>query len=207
MFSDLKSKRDIRKNHWYKWHIKKNIEVNSKITLVKIVSFQFKKGIGDRLASIYKPAPFSRTIPKPEKLYSEEVNMSKEIDYGIPEPKKESSGKAGRKPGESEVEYMKRTGQQSTLDAMRRSGFNDAGRQMSVGPQQGVTNAIRAAAAGQTYISPSGNEIKNYTPANANMTDASTGLPVVGTQSRQTTQSQSQSNPFKKVWNRINNWF
>ena len=64
---------------------------------------------------------------------------------------------------------------------MKSSGqWNDAGKQMSVGPTQGVTNAIGAASAGQTYISPSGNAIPNYSPANANMTDASTGLPVTG---------------------------
>ena len=68
---------------------------------------------------------------------------------------------------------------------------------MSVGPRQGVTNSIRAAAAGETYISPSGNAIPNYTPANANMTDASTGLPVVG----------RGNDPFRRTWNSIRKWF
>ena len=83
--------------------------------------------------------------------------------------------------GKTREQYYAETGQQSTMDAMKSSGqWNDAGKQMSVGPTQGVTNAIGAASAGQTYISPSGNAIPNYSPANANMTDASTGLPVTG---------------------------
>jgi len=83
--------------------------------------------------------------------------------------------------GKTREQYYAETGQQSAMDSMKSGGqWNDAGKQMSVGPQQGVTNAINAASAGQTYISPSGNAIPNYSPANANMTDASTGLPVVG---------------------------
>lgn len=83
--------------------------------------------------------------------------------------------------GKTAAQWYAETGQQSTMDSMRSSGqWNDSGKPMSVGPQQGVTNAINAAASGQTYVSPSGNAIPNYSPANANMTDASTGLPVVG---------------------------
>lgn len=83
--------------------------------------------------------------------------------------------------GKTAAQWYAETGRQSTMDSMRSAGqWNDSGKPMSVGPQQGVTNAINAAAAGQTYVSPSGNAIPNYSPANANMTDASTGLPVVG---------------------------
>lgn len=103
--------------------------------------------------------------------------------------------------GKTAAQWYAETGRQSSLDAIRkdprksfddktgniiavgsapRSRFDDTGRQMSVGPQQGVTNAIRAASRGENYISPSGNVIYNYTPADANMTDASTGLPVRG---------------------------
>jgi len=83
--------------------------------------------------------------------------------------------------GKTREQYYAETGQQSTMDSMKANNqWNDAGKQMSVGPQQGVSNAINASASGQTYTSPSGNAIPNYTPANANMSDASTGLPVVG---------------------------
>lgn len=83
--------------------------------------------------------------------------------------------------GKTREQYYAETGQQSTMDQLRRSNqWNDAGKQMSVGPQQAVSNAINAARAGATYVSPSGNQIPNYTPASANMTDASTGLPVTG---------------------------
>lgn len=92
--------------------------------------------------------------------------------------------------GKTVAQYFAETGQQSTLDSLQSQGYNpatnanpynpynDTGKQMSVGPQQGVSNAITAASQGYTYVSPSGNRIPNYTPANANMTDASTGLPV-----------------------------
>jgi len=82
--------------------------------------------------------------------------------------------------GKTKEQYYAETGQQSTLDDMNRNPWNYTGSQMSVGSQQGVSNAINAAASGNQYVSPSGNTIPNYTPANANMTDASTGLPVVG---------------------------
>ena len=140
-----------------------------------------------------------------------------------------------QKPGELWTEWMKRTGGQSTLDAIRsnprlsldeRSGavaevgsgshpsdvknpYNDFGRQMSVGPQQGVTNAIRAAGAGYNYISPSGGLIHNYSPANANMSDASTGLPVRGWES--TSYSKPKAAPINNIFNRskefLNNIF
>lgn len=83
--------------------------------------------------------------------------------------------------GKTREQYYAETGQQSSMDQMKQAGqWNDAGKQMSVGPQQAVSNAINAASAGATYVSPSGNQIPNYTPASANMTDASTGLPVTG---------------------------
>lgn len=111
--------------------------------------------------------------------------------------------------GKTGEQYYAETGQQSFVDAVRSdvtrafnaltggvevakahqapasphsssNPYNDYGKQMSVGPTQGVTNAIRAAGKGYTYVAPSGNVIHNYTPANANMSDASTGLPVRG---------------------------
>lgn len=118
------------------------------------------------------------------------------------EEQKRKEADMQRRPNEIYAEWMKRTGQQSSLDSIRsnprlkfdevsgsvseigqsnpsqpRGKFDDSGRQMSVGPQMGVTNAIRAGAEGKVYISPSGNPIYNYTPGNANATDVSTGLP------------------------------
>lgn len=81
--------------------------------------------------------------------------------------------------GKTEAQYYAETGQQSTLDAINREPWNNAGQQMSVGQQQGVSNAVNAASSGNQYVSPSGNVVQNYTPSQANMTDASTGLPVV----------------------------
>lgn len=137
-----------------------------------------------------------------------------------------------RKPGEIYAEWMKRTGGQSQMDSIRsnprlnfdensgnvtqvgqaghpsskQGAYNDTGRQMSVGPQQGVTNAIRAASQGQTYVSPSGNKIHNYTPANANMSDASTGLPVYGGPVRSASRPAS-NNIFSKTKSFLNNIF
>ena len=84
--------------------------------------------------------------------------------------------------GKTKEQYYAETGQQSTLDAINREPWNHTSSQMSVGPQQGTSNAITAASQGRQYVAPSGNAIPNYTPAKANMTDASTGLPVVGRQ-------------------------
>lgn len=138
--------------------------------------------------------------------------------------------------GKTAAQYYAETGQQSTLDSIRsnprlhfddksgsvaevgspqhpshkagpsQSYYNDYGRQMSVGPQQGVTNAINAAARGQTYVSPSGNRIYNYTPANANMTDAGTGLPVYGGAPRSFSQP-IKTNIFTRSTNAIKNIF
>lgn len=58
--------------------------------------------------------------------------------------------------------------------------YNFAGQPVSMTPQYAVDTAIKAAGTGQTMITRAGNPLPNYTPANANMTDASTGLPVVG---------------------------
>lgn len=58
--------------------------------------------------------------------------------------------------------------------------YNHRGKKMSVGPRQGVRNSINAAARGYQYVSPSGNVVKNYSDQNSNMSDASTGLGVVG---------------------------
>ena len=84
--------------------------------------------------------------------------------------------------GKTKEQYYAETGQQSTLDQINRAPWNYTGSQMSVGPQQGASNAIAAASQGKQYVAPSGNAIPNYSPAGANMTDASTGLPVVGRQ-------------------------
>lgn len=46
--------------------------------------------------------------------------------------------------------------------------------------QNAVDDSIMAAGQGKKYYSSSGNVIPNYSPANANMTDAGTGLPVYG---------------------------
>lgn len=54
-----------------------------------------------------------------------------------------------------------------------------------MGPKQAMRNAINAAARGQVYIAPSGYEVKTYTPLDANMTDITTGLSVVGRKSEQ----------------------
>lgn len=84
--------------------------------------------------------------------------------------------------GKTKEQYYAETGQQSTLDQINRAPWNYTGSQMSVGPQQGASNAIAAASQGKQYVAPSGNAIPNYSQAGANMTDASTGLPVVGRQ-------------------------
>lgn len=117
----------------------------------------------------------------------------------LPEPKKSAPKQQPSlqdylRMGKTAEQWFAETGQQSVADRaggaqkaveqMRSqqasNPYNQSGYQMSVGPQQGVTNAINAAAAGQKYTSPSGNYIPPYSPAGANMTDASTGLPVVG---------------------------
>jgi len=193
---------------------------------------QFVKGIGNKLASIYQPHPFSKTVAMPEKIRSEvgeqpamSIDMPKETRQRYKRPTLSDYLSQGK----TAAQFYAETGQQSTLDSIRsnprmsfddksgavgevgtgshpsdkRGAYDDSGRQMSVGPRQGVTNAIRAAAAGQTYVSPSGNRIPNYTPAGANMTDASTGLPVVA-QNRRTSTS---FNPFKAVYNKVKKWF
>ncbi len=193
---------------------------------------KFVKGIGNNLASIYKPHPFSKTIAQPEKIMSvDEPQMSRDIS--IPETTRERYKQPTLSDylsqGKTAAQFYAETGQQSTLDSIRsnprlkfddksgsigvadalkspfrpsqssqRSRFDDTGKQMSVGPEQGVINSIRAAAAGDIYKSPSGNLIPNFTPENANMTGASTGLPVVG----------QNKSPFKRsTMNSIRKWF
>jgi hypothetical protein len=90
--------------------------------------------------------------------------------------------------GKTVAQWFAETGQQSSLDSLSSKGYDPrtnanpydmSGKQMSVDPKQVVNQSIQAASQGYQYVSPSGNVIPNYTPANANMTDASTGLPVV----------------------------
>ena len=150
---------------------------------------------------------------------AEEPQMS----VNLPEVQKQYVGEA-KKPslqdylnmGKTAAQWYAETGRQSELDALRRNPrnrFNDQGVPMSVGRRQGATNAIRAASEGKSYISPSGNVIRNFTPANANMTDASTGLPVyksykpVSQISYNGSRGGRQSNPFKKIWNKFRSWF
>lgn len=90
--------------------------------------------------------------------------------------------------GKTAAQWYAETGQQSTLDSIRRDPtikFDDrtgaiASQEPKQATSQAVTQAIQSAGQGKTYTSPSGNKIQNYTPSGANMTDASTGLAVIG---------------------------
>lgn len=126
--------------------------------------------------------------------------------------------------GKTAAQYYAETGQQSVAD--RAGGYENAARNyfdsktdsyrqapaatnMSENPQvvqrNAVTTAITAASQGKPYYSNTGNRILNYTPANANMSDAGTGLPVKAP--TYSTSSPVQSNIFTRATSKIKNIF
>lgn len=96
---------------------------------------------------------------------------------------------------------------QDKLDAMGGPDSDAAKRQIAEAQRSPVNQAVVAASQGKQLVSPSGNVIRNYSPANANMSDAYTGLPVnaqekasnpVGMMSREVNQSKAVSTPKRK---------
>jgi hypothetical protein len=93
--------------------------------------------------------------------------------------------------GKTVAQWFAETGGQSSLDNLSKGGYDPRTNanpydmrqaQASISPSGAVNTAINAAASGQTAITQSGNALPNYSPIGANMSDASTGLPVTGQQ-------------------------
>lgn len=137
------------------------------------------------LMSIAPQMSFNRQAPtKPAMTMATPIMPTKPVA-----PKPKPSLKDYLKMGKTVAQWFAETGGQSVLDKLQKEKHYDpssnknpydlSGQQMSVDPNQAVNTAITAASQGQQYVSPAGNVISNYTPVNANMSDASTGLPVV----------------------------
>lgn len=125
--------------------------------------------------------------------------------------------------GKTKAQYYAETGQQSVADAA--GGYEkaanayfdkkaDAYRQNKPSPNasqdinqlrsNAVSAAITAAGQGKPYYSSTGNRIYNYTPVAANMTDAGTGLPTIGTSYKK---PQSSPNVFSRASTSIQSIF
>ena len=124
-------------------------------------------------------------------------------------PKRQPTLEEYLRMGKTAAQYYAETGQQGVADRAggaekaknayfdaKANAYRQNQANQSRDPQQvrrdAVSDAVMAAGQGKAYYSNTGNRIYNYTPANANMTDAGTGLPVYGGSS---SSRSSSSNP------------